>query len=374
MENLIFEIQLRPVVDKNGNVRYKKLRILKKRGQKVEVVSKGKLLTFLDTQFSKIEGYLEKERLLVELPLDFLLSKSLIEPLNLSKLNFLTSDPVSRFTKKHAFHLKELLKEYFQNGLEVSIFSKTYDRFKTFLQPLKFSFYCQSPEEEFAFNPLCFVGIDDEETFERVKNRGELFCGKLFGDFETVEEISALSYLQTTIARALELLESEDVKIDELEKLIKTDPQLALSVVKYANSPLIAPPSPIRELRHAIVYLGLSRLQQFLITLMINQMATVDPEFERLALRISAVGFLMERKGANLKKYSKCQLFLTGIVFELQRLFNKPIGQILDMLALPSHCQLPLEDAEVKKLFSEIKEVEIEKTVEELKKILSGTQ
>jgi len=359
-------------VDRNKNVKYQKLKVIKKKGTKEEQLTRGKLLHFVDNQFSKLESFLKENwRLLVELPLDFLLSKSLIEPLNLKRLNFLATEPVSRFTKKHAFQLRNLSKNYAENGLEISIYASVFEKFKYQLAPIKFDFFCCRLEEQ-SYNPACFYGVDSPEIFEKVKDKGELFCGKLFGDFQKVGEITALSYLQTTLARALEILEREDVKIEELENLIKTDPQLALNVIRYANSPLIAPPTPIKDLKHAIVYLGLARLQQFLITLMMSQLASVDADFENLALRIAAYGFLMEKKGSELKKYSQCQLFLAGIILGAQKIFNKPLSQIIEMLSPPQHCQPPLEDTKIKELYSQIGESEVEKTVLELKKLLGS--
>ena len=374
MENIVFKIQLRPIVDREGKVKYQKLRILKSSGKREEVLTKGKLLHFIDAQFERIEKYIEpNQRIVIELPLDFLLSKTLIEPLNLSRLNFLLTEPVSKFTNKHAFHFRKLVKSYTDNGLEISVYISTFEKYKFQLAPIKFSFFCQPAKEENKLKPICFYNVDDEKTFESVKSKGELFCGKLFGDYTTALEINALTYLQTTLARALEILESEDVNIDELEKSIKADPQLTINLVKYANSPLIAPPSPIKDLKHAIVYLGLIRSKQFLIALMMNQMASVDKEFEEIALRISAYGFLMEKLGSSLKKYSQCQLFLAGIVLGAQKIFKKTVGQILEMISPPKHCIPPLEDENIKQIYSQIKEVDIEKTVLELKKLLGTT-
>jgi len=375
MENIVFKIQFRPIVDKEGKVKYRKLRILKISGKSEEVLSKGKLLHFIDAQFERIEKYIEQnQRIVIELPLDFLLSKTLIEPLNLSRLNFLLTDPISKFTNKHAFHFRKLVNRYTDNGLEISVYISTFGKYRFQLAPIKFSFFCQTSNEENKLKPVCFYDVDDEKTFESIKSKGELFCGKLFGDYTTVLEINALTYLQTTLARALEILDSEEVAINELEKSIKADPQLAVSLVKYANSPLIAPPSPIKDLKHAIIYLGLTRLKQFLMALMISQMASVDKEFEEIALRISAYGFLMENLGSSLKKYSQCQLFLAGIVLGAQKIFKKPIGQILEMVSPPKHCIPPLEDENIQQIFSQIKETDIEKTVLELKKLLGTTE
>ena len=374
MQNLYFRVLLKPVVDRGGKTRYRKLRVLKVRGQREEELTLGRLLTFISNQFDKLKNHLsEGERFLIELPLDFLLSKTLIEGLKPEKINLLLGDPVSKFTKKHLFHTKQLLKEYLNTGLEVSFRHQTYMRYRYSFTPKEVSFICIPAEENLTFHRNCYFGVDSSETYERVKEKGELFCGKLFGDYETAAEITALSYLQTTIARALEILEREEVDISELERLIKTDPQLAVGIIKYANSPLIAPPSPIRDIKHAIVYLGLERLKEYLLMIMLNRLAAVDPEFQKIALRLGAAGLLLEEKGKREGlPLSGCQLFLGGLVLESAKIFQKPVEEILGMLSVPPDCPLPLEDKRFLELYNRLTPQEVEKAVLELRRLLEG--
>ena len=372
MENVYFQIFFRPVVDKNGEVKYRKVKVLKIKNNREEHLTKGQLLTFVSKQFGKIADKLnENEKILIEIPLDFLISRFFIEDMELDKVNFLLDFPVSKFTKKHLLHVKQLLLNYKKAGLEISFYSKPYLRYRAEFPSGWVSFVCLNPDEGLKFHKNCFYNVDDEETFKKVSEIGDYFCGKLFGDYELVAEINALSYLQATVSRALELVEREDINIQELEKIIKTDPQLAVSLIKYANSPLIATPSPIKDLTHAVVYLGLNRLKQFLLVIMLNQLATVDPDFEKVALRLAAVGILMEKKGKGLP-FSSCQLLLSGIVLESSKIFNKPVEKVLEMIEVPKSCPLPLQEKKILELYRDISEAEIVKTMEELKKLLKN--
>jgi len=372
MENVYFQILFRPVVDRNGNPKYRKVKVLKVKNGKEENLTKGQLLSFVSKQFEKIKGKLnEEEKLLVEIPVDFLLSRTLIEEMELDKVNFLLDLPVSKFTKKHLFHAKQLWKDYKKGGLEISFYAQAYLKYKTSFPPSEVSFVCLHPEDGLKFHKNCFYEVDREEIFQKLLTVGDYFCGKIFGDYSVVAEINALSYLQATVSKALELTERDNINLGELEKVIKTDAQLAVSLLKYANSPLIAPPSPIKDVKHAVVYLGLNRLKQFLLIIMLNQLATMDKDFEKVALRLAAVGFLMEKKGKGLP-FSGCQLFLSGIILEGAKLFNKPPELILETIEVPKTCPVPLEDRKILELYKSISEAEIEKTIVELKKLLTS--
>ena len=293
MENVYFQIFFRPVVDKSGEVKYRKVKVLKKRNNTEENLTKGRLLRFISKQFETISPKLGKnERLLVEIPLDFLLSRSLIEEMEADKVNLLLDFPVLKINQERLFRIKKLFWEYRKAGFEFSFNSKAFMKYRHHFPSNLVSFVCLPAEDRLKFHKNCFYNIDNEESFKKVFQKGDYFCGDLFGEYELVAEVNALNYLQTTVSNAVDLVENENVDIGELETIIKTDPHLVTALVKYANSPLIAPPSPIKDLTHAIVYLGLKRLKQFLMVIMLNRLATLDPDLEKIALRLSAVGFL----------------------------------------------------------------------------------
>ncbi len=374
MQNVVFNVYTKPVVDKDKKVRYRFLKITKRSGKKEEELLKGRLFTFLSSQGDRVERVLQEgQKFLIPIPVDFLLLKSQIASLNLKRYNFLLGNPVGKFTRKHLLQVKKLLDEYLKGGLEISFEAQTYDRYRFQFPPKLVSFVCKDPQWETDYHKNCIRNVDDEETFERVKEKGDFFCGKLFGDFELSLEITALSFLKTAIVKALELTEREDVSISDLEKVIKSDPKLTVSLLKYANSPLLAPPSPIRDLKHALVYIGLNRIKQYLTVLMLHDLAAVDKDFEEIALRLAAVGMLLEERGREKGLlFSPCQLLLAGIVLEASKLFKKDPSQILQMLEVPSHCPVPLEDKRISELYKELKETEITKMVMDLKKILAG--
>jgi c-di-GMP-related signal transduction protein len=370
MENVAYKVYAQPVTDKNGKIPYRRLKVYKVKGNQREELIRGKLLTFVASQFEKIEEKLEpNQRVILEIPLDFLLAQTLMEALPLNRVNLLLYNPVSNLSPRQLQEIRTRITEYTSAGLEISLYLQTFERYRLF----KISFVCLPPDKVVSFPKRCFYNVDTPELFEKVKPLGELFCGKLFGDFKEILEITALSYLQTTVSRALELVESDDFDVEQLEKLLKSDPKLSVSLLKFVNAPLIAPPTPIRDIKHALVYLGARKIKEFLLTIMVTESGKLDKDLEDLVVRLGAVGLLMEQKGREAQlPFSACQLFLSGLVLEGSKLLNKSVDEILELLSVPTICFPPLEDKRVVKLYEEITPEEKEKAVLELKKLLSG--
>ncbi|HIP86460.1 MAG TPA: hypothetical protein EYH18_02345 [Aquifex sp.] len=61
---------------------------------------------------------------------------------------------------------------------------------------------------------------------------------------------------------------------------------------------------------------------------MVTEGAKIDKEFEELVIRLGAVGLLMEQKGKEANfPFSGCQLFLSGLVLESTKFFQKVKGK-----------------------------------------------
>lgn len=74
-----------------------------------------------------------------------------------------------------------------------------------------------------------------------------------------------LPALPTTTAKVLECLDQEDLDIDQVGKLIGSDPVLSLDLLRLVNSSAFAPKSPIDNHHRAVSMLGTKRLRAFLV-------------------------------------------------------------------------------------------------------------
>jgi hypothetical protein len=363
-----FQVFQKPIVDRNNNIKYWKLKVLKKKGKSEEPLEKGQILHFLATKAEKLNKFLGKfQRFLVEIPADLLFLRSITEEINLKRINFLLTNPIKIIAGPNLLEFKRNLYFFIDNGLEVSVYCETLKENKLDIDWQIFKFVCLKPGGNCKFPHLCFENVDSEEIFKKLGNKGELFCGKYIGDYRFVTEITAITYLRRTIEKALKLLEKEFISVDLLEETIKTDPALTVEVLRYANSPLIAPISEIKDLKHAIVYLGTARLRNFLITFLINNLATVDEKLYDLALRFSAVGMLMEKKAS--PHYSEDESFMAGIIYELAKLAKVSPSEVYDLFSPPEKCRKILKDQKLRLVYKTITEREKEKMKKQLREI-----
>jgi c-di-GMP-related signal transduction protein len=120
-------------------------------------------------------------------------------------------------------------------------------------------------------------------------------------------------------------------------------------------------------LKHAIVYLGTARLRNFLITFLINNLATVDEKLYDLALRLSAVSMLMEKKAS--PHYSEDESFMAGIIYELAKLAKVSPLEVYDLFSPPEKYRKILKDQKLKLIYNSITESEKERIRKQLKEI-----
>lgn len=179
METFFYKVYAKPVTDKNGQVLYKKLKIYKIKGKQREEITKGKFLTLVANQFERIAEYLEENQgVILEIPVDFLIARTLIEALPLERGNLILTNPVSHISGKHLLRIKNFLEENTSAGLELSIYSKTFDRYR--LQ--KVYFVCISPYgRNVVFQKNVSTMWTQRKFLKKLNPKGNSFAGNFLG-------------------------------------------------------------------------------------------------------------------------------------------------------------------------------------------------
>lgn len=90
--------------------------------------------------------------------------------------------------------------------------------------------------------------------------------------------IASLPTMPEVAHRALDLLRDPDTSADELRRVIESDPSLAASVLRLANSSLFGPARPTASLTHAIVLIGFSRLRSLTLATVVSGLRGLVPE------------------------------------------------------------------------------------------------
>ena len=78
-----------------------------------------------------------------------------------------------------------------------------------------------------------------------------------------VDEIKSLPPLPASIVRIQELCMSNDTNIEELSKVIETDPMLSANILKSVNSPLYGMSKEISSIPQAVMLFGTSMIRGF---------------------------------------------------------------------------------------------------------------
>lgn len=86
----------------------------------------------------------------------------------------------------------------------------------------------------------------------------------LFAELKAAERLPSP---QGVALKVLELSSQEDTPLEDIAHLIQADPALSAKVLKFANSPLIAPRRPIVSIHEALIRIGLNAARALVLSL-----------------------------------------------------------------------------------------------------------
>ncbi|MDD2782062.1 HDOD domain-containing protein [Sulfuricurvum sp.] len=90
------------------------------------------------------------------------------------------------------------------------------------------------------------------------------------------EEIKSLPPLPASIVKIQELCMSNDTDIDELSKVIESDPMLSANILKSVNSPLYGMSKEISSIPQAVMLFGISMIRGFAAANAIKKAMVID--------------------------------------------------------------------------------------------------
>lgn len=174
--------------------------------------------------------------------------------------------------------------------------------------------------------------VDTKEQVERCIGLGyELFQGYYFARPSVITR-RRLSHAETAIMRLLGLV-SSDASTEDIEKVLKQNPDLSLNLLRLVNSVSVGATRRITSMREAVTLLGRSQLQRWLQLLMFTVSADPGARFPSPLLILAATrGKLMEllclAQGAGRNGPGE-EAFLVGIMSLMTALLGLPMEDIL---------------------------------------------
>lgn len=174
--------------------------------------------------------------------------------------------------------------------------------------------------------------VETEQQHRRCLDAGfELFQGYLFAHPQVLES-TQLSPNQVSCVRLLQLLSDPETGADELERVVASDPGMAVRVLRTANSAATGSRRAISSLKQALVLLGPRTLQSWVVLAVLGGGTATEPA-ERLATvltRAEACQAVAGRTGRD-----AAAAYTLGLISGVAEVLRVPAGQMAEDAGLP---------------------------------------
>lgn len=139
--------------------------------------------------------------------------------------------------------------------------------------------------------------------------------------------------------KLLSQLQSPQVELEELEKIISQDVSLSYRLLRYLNSVQFGLVSKIDSISHAVSYLGLDNLRVWASVILL---ARIDEKPIELLKTSLVRGKMCELLGRSRGEPDHGTFFMVGLFSTLEGLLDLPLGDILQDLPLAEKIKLAL--------------------------------
>ena len=144
----------------------------------------------------------------------------------------------------------------------------------------------------------------------------------------------AVAYDVGVIREVLEAIDDEECSVEHLERVVRQDAVLVYRILLLVNSAAYGLRREIDSLRHALMMLGLRELGRWLR----EQLPEGEPDGDLHPVRLSMV--MRARLAQHLLATGsddslRSEVYTTALLGQLDRLLNRPLGELLTKLPLP---------------------------------------
>lgn len=163
------------------------------------------------------------------------------------------------------------------------------------------------------------------------------------------EESSGEASLESSKASLIILLnhlQNDDATAAELADIAKRDPDIALNLLKLANSPVAGLNSPATSIEQAIIVLGRAPLYRWLLVAMFRVGKGHDRDEALLELALTRARFLETVAASILDRKGCDELFLVGLLSTLDVLLAMPLAKVLAQIQVAPAVRSVLLDNE----------------------------
>ncbi len=175
------------------------------------------------------------------------------------------------------------------------------------------------------------VETEDEHTF--CKELGfDYFQGYFFAQPKIIKGKKLPTNRLNTI-QLIAALQSPEIEIQELTKIIKCDVTLSFRLLHYLNSAFFNLPKKIISIQDAIIYLGLAKIKNWATLIALTKIDNRPSELILTALVRAKMCELLTQKVGQEDESA----FLVGLFSALDALLETPIQEVISTIPLADH-------------------------------------
>ena len=180
---------------------------------------------------------------------------------------------------------------------------------------------------------VLFTGIQQAQDFNNLRSvPGALFEGSFYS-----EPLTKANYSVTTLrAAALQLLKivsDDDFDLELVSDVIKKDPSIAISLLRFINSPAVGVRQKIGSINSAVALLGQNEVRKWIAVAVSAQLASDKPT-EITKLLLTRAKFAENLADCFQMKEESASLFLAALFSLLDVMLGKPMAEAVKEVGL----------------------------------------
>lgn len=173
--------------------------------------------------------------------------------------------------------------------------------------------------------------VETRQDFEFCKSLGFDFFQGFFFSKPNLVQGRHIPANQIALISLLATLQDPDIRLPEVEEIIRRDLSLSFKVLRYVNSAYFSLPSNIDSISQAATMVGLTRLKTW--ATLIAMASIEDKPFELLLTAILRAR-MCEQMAAAMNYSNPDTFFTVGLFSVLDALFDSPMSELLTTLRL----------------------------------------
>jgi len=245
-------------------------------------------------------------------------------------------------TKQLYTKLKSLHSKGYILALDDFVHTPVWDLFYPLIKIIKID-YMEASEAQitetikvtkrFPHIKLLAEKIETNEEFEKAKSLGfELFQGYFFARPEVIKSI-ALTPSQSMLSTLLNEITQDEPNFNKITKIFELDVTLSFKLLRYTQSPLFKRRKAIENIKQAVIALGKSELERFIIILFAAQFGEKKPT-ELIRLSMHRAKFCETLMLATQKSKDQSSAFLAGMLSLIDAMLDADLTDVINSLPL----------------------------------------